>query len=113
LDGIRAQIEAGFSEFSMSILVVCSRKLRKIRTDWGDEDRQVAKSLSVNNIYVSRHHAENNDGCGKHDQRDVAAVEFFIPHQKLSKAVEPRMAHLNNPPTWFIAKGLLDHLISP
>ncbi|MDP2359832.1 MAG: right-handed parallel beta-helix repeat-containing protein [bacterium] len=44
LDGIRAQIEAGFSEFSQGILVVCSRKLRKIRTDWGDEDRQVAKS---------------------------------------------------------------------
>jgi hypothetical protein len=44
LDGIRAQIEASFSEFSQSILVVCSRKLRKIRTDWGDEDRQVAKS---------------------------------------------------------------------
>ncbi|MDP2359830.1 MAG: hypothetical protein Q8O14_03640, partial [bacterium] len=39
LDGIRVQIEAGFSEFSQGILVVCSRKLRKIRTDWGDEDR--------------------------------------------------------------------------
>jgi len=44
LDGIRAQIEAGISEFSQDILVVCSRKFRKIRADWGDEDRQVAKS---------------------------------------------------------------------
>jgi hypothetical protein len=65
LDGIRAQIEAGFSEVSQGILVVCSRNLRKIRTDWAQsasglglaeaklrqeawrkpcDDRQVAKS---------------------------------------------------------------------
>jgi thioredoxin 1 len=44
LDGIRAHVEAGFSEVSQGILVVCSRNLRNIRTDRGDEDRQAAKS---------------------------------------------------------------------